>query len=177
MTGAVDHKDIDVHGLPRGLPDGPTRDAVESARKIINTDGKRVRIWTFAAAVAMNFPRRLGPDASADAMALDKKISKKVCHLYYMLWMQMSSQHETAEPPVWGQWDIASEDPQIRQLGSTVIWGNQLYKLSETAQMRIETVNEHPCPIKAVKKWQRRRLHLLRYELDGILRIQKLLPT
>lgn len=167
----------EVHGLPRGLPDGPTKVAVESARKITNTDAKRVRIWTLASAIAMGFPRRLGPDASPAAMSLDKKVSKKVCHLYYMLWQQMATNHETAAPPVWGQWTIAQQDPQIRSLGAAVVWGTQLYKLQETAQSRIATVEGHDAPTKLIKKWQRRRLHHLQYELSGIERIIPLLPT
>lgn len=177
LTEILDEQQRDVHGLPRNLSPGATRNAVDAARKITNVDSQRVRIWTLASAVAFGFPRRLGPDASSDAMSADKKISKKVCHLYYIIWGQMASNHECGAPPVWGQWDIANEDPRIRSIGTAVRWGEQLDKLTETVEKRIVTVQEHPVPIKALRKWQRRRLHLLDYELKGVERIVRGLPT
>jgi hypothetical protein len=168
---------LDSLGLPRDLPDGPTKEAVEEARRITGTDAQRLRVWTFASAIAMNFPRRLGPDAPPEAMAFDKKVSKKICHMYHLTWNQMYNLREAPAPPRWGDWDVAKEDARIRQAGATVIWVEKIPELIDVANGRIEKVEGLETPIKVLKRWQRRRIHLLKYEQAGLERISEMFAS
>jgi hypothetical protein len=162
---------LDSLGLPRDLPDGPTKQSVEIARRITGTDAQRLRVWTYAAAIAMNFPRRLGPDANSEELAADKKISKRVCHLYHLTWSNMYAHREAPQPPTWGDWDVASEDARIRRQGATVVWSEKLPELIRVVENRIALVETQEAPIGQLKKWRKRRLHLLQYELKGLGRI------
>lgn len=170
MIGETGYR-LDTLGLPRDLPEGPTKEAVEEARRITGTDAQRLRVWTYAAAIAMGFPRRLGPEATPSELSADKKISKRVCHLYHLTWGMMYNQGEATEPPPWGKWESAQEDARIRRAGATVLWDEKVPELIGIAVKRIEKVESVPTPIRSIRRWQRRHSHLLYYELNGLQRI------
>lgn len=164
---------LDSLGFPRDLPDGPTKESIETARRITGTDAQRLRVWTYAAAIAMNFPRRLGPDASPEELSADKKISKRICHLYHLTWGMMYERRESSKPPIWGDWDVANEDSRIRRQGATVIWAEKLPELIYVVENRIALVTSQETPIRQLRQWKKRRLHLLEYELKGLRRIHE----
>lgn len=163
-------------GLPYDIPDGAVKEAIDAAKRITIVDGQRVRVWTYASAVAMTFPRRLGAEATREQMSLDKKIGKVLCHSYHVLWSQMAQASEAPIAPAWGAWSQGEDDPQIRRIGATVVWVVQIPKLIETVERRIEKVESHPTPIKPLRRWQRRRVHMLESEVNSLKRVAKLLP-
>jgi hypothetical protein len=87
----------------------------------------RVRASLWVALVCEAIPRRLGKGADSTALALDKRIARKVGNLYRSLWA--AYEELGADPaPAWrGREErlrlARSAQPEARRAGATVRWG------------------------------------------------------
>jgi len=156
------------------VEDGPLKQALEAARRFTVVDAQRVRVWTLASSVALTFSRRLGADATRDEMVRDKLISRKMCHMYYQIWSMMYRTGSTKPPPPWGQWDFAMDDDQIRRIGSTVVWKQQVVKLVAAVELRMSRIEEYSeAPTPDLQRWFNKRRATLEWELQQLTRIQE----
>jgi hypothetical protein len=94
---------------------------------------QRLRRVALMAAVAAQFPRRLGPDALAFELAADKKLSRQIGFNAYRCWQQLVSYKglltEDELPPMlsppetWREtMKAAQSDDNARKEGAVVLW-------------------------------------------------------
>lgn len=131
---------------------------------------ERIAQSLYLSVVAEAIPRRLGSDARSGAMALDKRVARKVANLYRTLWRAVDG-----EPPSWSskaeRMEIAREAPaEARRAGATVRWPTWLRE-------RIAYLEERRSAVAALAlrdgrvRWGARRLRLIDQELENLKRI------
>jgi hypothetical protein len=97
-------------------------------------EAKRLAKAAGQARVASEVPRRLGGDVNGYELAADKKLSKRITHVYFSLWTRLiRAPHaslpleacpvELVPPRNWkALYTLAVADDEIRRAGTTVIW-------------------------------------------------------
>lgn len=135
---------------------------------------ERVRFSLYLAVVCEAIPRRLGKDADPAALALDKRIARKVANLYRSAWMS----HARIGAPEAPTWSSRSErlalardaEPAARKAGAQVKWGAWLtgrYAELETRRRVVAAL-----AVEAGRpKWGVRRVRILNDERASIERI------
>lgn len=131
----------------------------------------RVKFSMYMALVAEAVPRRLGKGARDYELALDKQIARKVANLYRSVWDAISD----ASAPRWSSREerarlAATADLGPRRSGATVRWGGWLKnRHAELAELKVATA---ALAVAAGRpKWGVRRVRILTYEDDNIIRI------
>jgi len=139
-----------------------------------NVDFQRTRFWCLAAAIAIDVPRRLGPDADYRELAIDKRISRKVCHNYEVLWELFHKEVQAPPAPVWTDRSLLHQDPVMVRIGSTVIWPRQIDYLIDVVLRRMTklTEYEHLARIDRMSKWYNKQGMFLEWELEALHRIK-----
>jgi hypothetical protein len=101
---------------------------------LTTVEAKRLARSAGLARVAIEVPRRLGGDANGYELAADKKLSKRITHVYFTLWTRLvRSPHaplplelcpvELVPPRNWkALYTLAVADDDIRRIGTTVLW-------------------------------------------------------
>lgn len=131
----------------------------------------RVRFSLFMALICESIPRRLGKDADAWALALDKQLARKVANCYRSLWKAMDS----SSAPAWNSRAermslAAAADTGQRRAGATVRWGAWLRERHEG----IAQIMSRAAALAVLKnrtRWGISRVRLLEIERDNIRRI------
>lgn len=162
-------------------PEEQTRYALrEQMATFANVDFQRTRFWCLASSVAIYVPRRLGPDASPRELSYDKKISRKMCHQYRVLWGLFYKDTEAPPPPSWSDWPLNFIDAQMRQIGTTVIWERQVEYLIRVVNSRIaqlDDLDEELLTAEGLRKWKGKHHTLLEWELAAMDRMQQAMQT
>ena len=144
-----------------------------------NVDFQRARFWCLAASVAIYVPRRLGPDASPRELSYDKKISRKFCNAYRETWRLMHQQDFAPPPPDWSDWPLMVIDPQMRQIGATVIWERQVNYLIDVILRRMTRLAdlEYIAARDGLSAWIYKHDSLLEWELRAMYRVREAIQT
>lgn len=144
-----------------------------------NVDFQRARFWALTAAFAVNFPRRLGQDASPRELVFDTRISRKICAGYLGIWKMIHQETDAPPPPDWREMSIMVMDPIMTQIGATVIWERQIEVLilNVNARMKRLTEFEELARMDGMKKWYHRRDTFLEWELDALERTKSFMVT
>lgn len=135
---------------------------------------ERVRFSLFTAVVAESIPRRLGKDADAAALAIDKRVARMVANCYRSLWMSYS--RLGAPPaPTWSSRVervglAAKAEEGMRRAGATVRWGPWLRDRHGELDSRTREVAALAMTA-GRPKWGVRRVRILTAERDNIERI------
>lgn len=134
----------------------------------------RVRFSLFMAIVAEGIPRRLGRDASSPALALDKRLARKVANMYRTLWLGYAKTG-WEPPPEWStrreRLELAAgAEPAMRTAGATVQWPAWLKERKADVKTRRREVAALALHL-GLLRWGSRRVGLLSQEIDSIERI------
>lgn len=137
---------------------------------------ERVRLTLYAAVVCESIPRRLGRDASASELAIDKRLARRVANAYRTLWMSLARMGGP-DAPSWSsraaRLELAGEaEPEARRLGATVRWGEFFAARRELISERRRLVAAYALDAQ-LPKWGGRRVGLLNDELSNLDRIQE----
>lgn len=171
------------HELPKTIVPDEEAQRLAHDRDMISTftnvDFQRVRFWCLSASVAVEFPRRLGADASMKELSLDKKTSRKVCASYRELWRLMHLSQDFPEPPDWNNWPIVVIDPLMTRIGATVRWEQQVNYLIGVVERRMTLLTELEgiAVYDGMKRWYNRHDEMLDWELDALYRVQMHIET
>lgn len=140
-----------------------------------NVDFQRIRFWCLTAAIAIDIPRRLGPDAERVELTVDKKISRRVCNLYRELWRLFYLDLDAPEPPNWNDMSIMMRDPVMERVGSTVNWKTQVPYLIVVVERRMHALVEHDelATLDRMRRWYNKRSDFLNLELNRLYKVAK----
>lgn len=156
----------------RALADGEPEPEL-TIEQFEEVEFSRIRFSLFMALVSESVPRRLGKGAQGYELAMDKRIARQVANLYRSLWQAVSD----APAPAWnGREDrsrlAATAEHGPRRSGATVRWGGWLRnRRNEVVELRGQAA---AIAVAAGRpKWGIRRVRILTYEEDNILRIAR----
>jgi hypothetical protein len=157
-----------------GLAEGVEVDLGLSVESFEAVEFERIQLTTWMAVVCEAIPRRLGKSADSAALALDKRIARKVGNLYRSLWA--AYEEAGADPaPAWGSRAerlayARSAPPDGRRAGATVRWAAWFEErravLVERRKLAAALALKN-----GVSRWGVTRVRLIEAELDNIERI------
>lgn len=135
---------------------------------------ERVRFSLYLAVVCESIPRRLGKDADPVALALDKRIARKVANLYRSAWMA-HARLGAAPAPSWTSREerlalARDAEPNARRAGAQVRWGAWLLARYGELEARRRAVASLAVA-EGRSRWGVRRLRILDDERASIERI------
>jgi hypothetical protein len=125
--------------------------------------------------IAIDIPKRLGPDADRAEIASDRKVSRRICNLYLNIWHNFHVELQAPAPPEWGDMPLLMRDSIMDRVSSTVIWKKQIPYLIDVVERRMyNLINYEDMAIAdQVKGWYSRRSYILEHEMEHLHRINE----
>lgn len=138
---------------------------------------ERIRTTLFTAVVCESIPRRLGKDADAVSLALDKRLARKIANAYRSLWMAYAAGLGAPPAPKWtgrGERLALSREaePELRRAGATIRWPAWLPARHDELVERRTQVAAFALG-EGLSRWGSRRVRVLSDEIDNVERITR----
>lgn len=142
---------------------------------LVETEAERIVNSALLALVAAQMPRRGGGSATARAMSLDKKVSRRTAQTYLDIWRRLTKKREAPKAPDWEEaFVMAARDETARRAGATVIWPKWVKERSLWIPRQRRRVAAFALR-EGLVSWGARRVMLYDVEEQGIERVQLLL--
>lgn len=171
-----------MRAIPKIILPNEEEQKIERDREMlgtfVNVDFQRTRFWCLCANVAIDYPRRL-PDATPRELSYDKRVSRKVCHSYHILWELFRKTTAIPPPPIWADKSVVNFDPLMNRIGATVIWERQIAYSIDVVLLRMTKLTdlEDTAYHDGLKAWYNKHAELLNWELEALHRVQGFLQT
>lgn len=143
--------------------------------EITSEESERVVTTALAALYASQMPRRLSEGAPRRALALDKRVSRKVAQAYLDLWSRMNRGREAPRCPSWDDGlKLAALNDDARVMGAQIVWKRWLKDRARFVEKRKSKLAAFALR-EGLVSWGARRIQMLETEERGIDRAAKAL--
>lgn len=148
-----------------------------TAEDLTEAEAERIVGSALMALVAAQMPRRGGSSATARAMSLDKKVSRRVAQNYLDIWRRLTKKREAPKAPTWDEaFLLAARDEHARRAGATVLWNKWIRERGVWIPRQRSRVAAFALR-EGLVSWGARRVMLYDVEEQGIQRVRELIES